>query len=108
MQEKETTTDYATVGNTYTILIPPTQVPPTSVTHKQMKGKRKKRESRLPFSRRPSADRWCLSCSAGTCSPSARLLVLTRAQSSDVRFSENLTPPALGLGPVLGAAFTPN
>ena len=69
------------VGNTYTMLIYQTR-PPTADTHKpQIKRKKKKRESRLPFSRRPSAGRWRLSCSTGTCSPSARPLVLTRAQS---------------------------
>ena len=107
MQEKATTTDYATVGNTYTILIPPTQAPPTSVTHKQMKGKRKGSRD-FPCRVGP------LLAAGVSRAPPARVLrrhvfsVLTRAQSSDVRFSENLTPPALGLGPVLGAAFTPN
>ena len=63
----------ATIGNTYTILIHRTR-PPTADTHNpQMKSKKKKRESRLPFSRWPTAGRWRLSCSAGTCSPSARV-----------------------------------
>ena len=50
--------------------------PPTADTHKpQIKSKKKKRESRLPFSRRPSAGRWRLSCPVPTCSSSARPLV---------------------------------
>ena len=58
--------------------VSPHRRPPQSVTHETNKRK-KKRESRLPFSRRPSAGRWRLSClvstvcSAGTSSRSVAL-----------------------------------